>query len=106
MNSLLKTLAVIPCYNESSHIGKVVTKAKKYVDLVVVADAQSTDSTRRIARKCGADAVIVTGKPVGPGDTTWQGIKWAMRELRPDVIVLLDGDGQHDPAEIPVVLAP
>ena len=50
----MKTIAVIPCLNEEKFIGDIVSRAKKYVDTVIVVDDGSTDKTSQIAEAAGA----------------------------------------------------
>lgn len=100
----MKTCAVIPCFNEEKHIGDIVRKCLSYVDMVVVADDHSTDLTRSIAAMQGATVVMNPCKQ-GAGSNTAIGLSVAC-VLGADVIITLDGDGQHDPNEIPKLLAP
>ena len=99
-----KLAAVIPAYNEALVIGSVVLQAKKHVDRVIVVDDGSTDRTAEIARLAGAD-VISMPENGGKASALMAGFSRA-RALGYDVVVTLDGDGQHDPDEIPVVAAP
>lgn len=100
----LKTLAAIPCYNEEATIGSVVLKAQRHVDEVLVVDDGSVDDTVAVAQAAGATVIkheYNRGKAAG--------LKAAFRYAREtnfDVLVTLDGDGQHDPGEIPELLAP
>ena len=99
-----KVVAAIPCHNEERCIGSVVVKAKKFVDCVVVIDDGSTDATAEIASGAGA-AVCSHGENRGYGAA----IRSAMAEgtrLGADMLVILDGDGQHDPNEIPSLIRP
>jgi len=96
----MKTVAVIPCHNEAAHIAGVVTKAKKHVDHVLVVNDGSTDYTTRAASVAGA-YVRTLEENHGAGFAVSTGIKLAVDTLKPDIIVILDGDGQHDPEEIP-----
>ena len=96
--------AVIPTWNEAKYIGEIVRQCKLYVDMVVVADDHSLDRTRDIARKEGAYVILNPGKQ-GAGSNTAIGLAAACM-LGADVIVTLDGDGQHDPNEIPKLLKP
>ena len=94
--------AVIPCYNEEKTIGGIVLQCLKYVDEVIVADDQSVDRTVAVAMAAGAKAYQTTGKH-GPGKAIRLGIRHAISRGA-DIIVMLDGDGQHDPNEIPKLL--
>jgi len=97
-------VAVIPAYNEEKNIAKVILLAQKYADKVIVCDDGSTDMTTEIAEKLGAD-VVQHGKNIGYGAAIQSLFKRA-RELDADVMVTLDGDGQHDPSEIPAIIKP
>jgi glycosyltransferase involved in cell wall biosynthesis len=102
--SNMKVVAAIPCHNEERCVGSVVVKAKKFVDCVVVIDDGSTDATAEIASGAGA-AVHAHGENRGYGAA----IRSAMAEARrlgADILVVLDGDGQHDPNEIPSLIRP
>ena len=57
----MKTIAAIPCYNESLAIGSVVAKARRYVDEVLVIDDGSTDDTVEVAEATGATVVAHDG---------------------------------------------
>jgi glycosyltransferase involved in cell wall biosynthesis len=97
-------VAVIPAYNEERYIGSVVLKTRKQVDTVVVVDDGSTDLTAEIAKAAGAIVVRHESKQ-GKGKALNTGFR-RVRELDPAAIVMLDGDGQHMPQEVPQVLAP
>jgi glycosyltransferase involved in cell wall biosynthesis len=96
---LQKISAVIPAYNEARFIADVISRAKKHVDHVVVVDDGSTDETAEIAAKNGA-ILIVHERNMGKWIALRDGFKKAL-EISSDLIVQLDGDGQHDPDEIP-----
>ncbi len=97
-----KIIAAIPAYNEERFIGSVVLKTKKYVDEVIVIDDGSTDATAEIAKAAGA-TVIKHEHNGGKGVAISTAFDMA-RKLRIKALVLLDGDGQHNPAEIPAII--
>jgi glycosyltransferase involved in cell wall biosynthesis len=99
-----KILAVIPCLNEGQFISDIVTRALKYADRVIVVDDGSTDNTAEAAEKAGAK-VIKHGVRRGAGAATRSAFE-AAKEYEADILVTLDGDGQHNPDEITQVLAP
>lgn len=95
----MKSVVVIPAYNEENSIGKVVSESKKYVEEVIVVDDGSVDHTAENSKKAGAK-VIVHKTNIGYGAALQTGIKYALKN-NADVIITLDGDGQHDPNHIP-----
>lgn len=100
--SLKKLIVVIPAYNEEEHIAKVVKDTKKYVDKVIVIDDASTDKTGELAKKAGA-IVLRHEINLQKGAALRTGCKAAIM-LGADSIITLDGDGQHDPHEIPKLI--
>ena len=100
----MKTIAVIPAYNEERRVSQVVRDALKYVEGVIVVDDGSTDSTADIAAQSGAK-VIRHMENCGAGAATMTGIE-AARQMGSDVLVTLDADEQHNPEDIPALLAP
>ena len=100
----MKTIAAIPCYNESLAIGSVALKASRYVDEVLVVDDGSIDDTVEVAEAAGA-TVLAHEENKGKGRAVKNALRYAV-EHGFDALVLLDGDGQHDPNEIPQLLVP
>jgi len=95
-------IACIPAYNEESHIENLVKSAKCHVDSVVVCDDGSTDNTTNIAKKAGA--VVISHKiNKGYGAAVITLFNYA-RENNADTMITLDGDGQHDPDQIPLLV--
>ena len=95
---------VLPAYNEEVAIGSVILRARQYADKVVVIDDGSSDRTSEIAILAGAD-VIRHPKNMGKGRALKTGLEAAARNGT-RAIVTLDSDGQHDPTEIPKLVAP
>jgi len=92
-------VACIPAFNEERTIAGVVVQALKFVDRVVVCDDGSRDLTGEIAG--GLGAVVVRHEwTMGYGEALRSLFKEA-RRLGADVVVTLDGDGQHNPEQIP-----
>ncbi|HEY5891981.1 MAG TPA: glycosyltransferase family 2 protein [Chthoniobacterales bacterium] len=91
--------AVIPAYCEERYIAAVVAGVLKYLGEVIVIDDGSPDSTASKAREAGAE-VIRHVRNEGKGAALKTGLR--VLESRPaDYFLVLDGDGQHDPDDIP-----
>jgi len=96
---VVRTVAVIPAYNESSTIGPVVDDTAEYVDRVVVVDDGSSDGTAAIAREHGA-TVVEHVFNTGVGGAVRTGYQYAIKHGY-DWVLQIDADGQHDPSKIP-----
>lgn len=95
-------IACIPAYNEESKIENLVTLAKKYVDQVIVCNDGSQDNTAQLAKKSGA--IVISHKTnKGYGAAIISLFDYA-RENNASIMVTLDGDGQHNPEQIPLLL--
>lgn len=99
-----KIVVLIPAYNEDRSIGSVVLKARKFADVVLVIDDGSSDMTAEIARDAGAE-VVCHPENRGKGTALNTGFQ-EVRRFPADAIVLMDGDGQHLPEELPILAAP
>lgn len=100
----LRVVAVLPAYNLEKSIASIVERTKPFVDHVMVVADGSRDGTAAAARAAGAivpEAEAVRGK----GFAIIKGIQES-RKLSPEVVILMDSDGQHLPEEIPVMLKP
>ena len=94
--------ALLPAHNEEISIGSVVLRARQYVDRVIVIDDGSSDRTAEVAALAGAE-VLRHAKNLGKGAA----LKTGFESLNGDaVIVTIDTDGQHDPADIPNLVKP
>jgi len=94
-----KVIVAMPAYNEERFIGSMVLKSRKYADKIIVVDDGSNDSTAEISRMAGA-SVITHPENKGKGAAIQSIINEAKKDM-PDVLIVLDADGQHNPDEIP-----
>src|SRR5437773_2650967 len=92
-------LVAIPAFNEGPTIGSVVLKARQFASEVIVIDDGSVDDTAKTAALAGAH-VIKHARNLGKGLAIRSAWLYA-RECSPEAFVLLDGDHQHDPNDIP-----
>jgi glycosyltransferase involved in cell wall biosynthesis len=99
-----KLLILIPAYNEEGAVGGVVNEVRGVMPGVpiLVVDDCSTDATVHIARLAGA-RVLPLPHHLGLGGAVQAGYKLAF-ELDFDYVIRVDGDGQHDPRDIPTIL--
>jgi glycosyltransferase involved in cell wall biosynthesis len=94
----------IPAFNEERSIARVILRSQDYADKVVVCDDGSSDLTPMIAQRLGA-IVVRHERNQGYGSAV-QSLFACAKDLNADILVTLDGDGQHDPVEIPGVIKP
>ena len=99
--SRCKMSIVLPAKNESAVIERVVSQlTKQYPEAeIIVVDDGSNDDTAKLASQAGA-SVISHRYSMGNGAA----IKSGTRAATEDIIVFMDADGQHDPADIPKLL--
>jgi len=106
-----KACVVLPTYNEAENI-ESITKAVFHVQskipthelYVVVVDDNSPDGTQEIVKQLkgqNSNIQLITGNKVGLGDAYKRGIEFAMEYFKPDLLLQMDADGQHDPSLIP-----
>jgi glycosyltransferase involved in cell wall biosynthesis len=100
---------VVPAYNEALLIGSVVSTMPDYVDRIVVVNDCSTDKTASEVEKhaeVNNKVVLVNHtKNSGVGASIASGYCWA-RDNNMDITVVMAGDGQMDPADLPRLLEP
>src|SRR2546425_5657781 len=97
-------IVAIPAFNEGATIGSVVLKARRYGGEVVVVDDGSSDGTAETATLAGAH-VIRHARNLGNGMAIRSAWLYA-RERELEAFVLLDGDHQHNPKDIPRIVEP
>src|SRR5215469_5423449 len=92
-------LAIIPAYGEAKFIGDVVNRVLQHVGAVLVIDDGSPDDTASVSEAAGA-VVIRHSTNRGKGAAIKSGLGHATA-AGPPFFLFLDGDGQHDPDDIP-----
>lgn len=98
----MRTVALIPAYNEDATIAKVILGCKDFCGTVLVCDDGSTDFTAKIAEGLGC-TLIRHERNEGKGNALRDLFRRAA-EMRPESVVTIDADGQHDPRDIPKLL--
>jgi len=106
----MKLIVVIPAYNEEHSVGNVINQIPKNIpgvdqQEIVVIDDGSSDETTRAAKETGKATVITLPYNLGIGSAVQTGFIYAQRKNY-DIIVRVDGDGQHQPGDIPKLLGP
>lgn len=96
----MKTVILIPCYNEELSIQQVVQDCHRYVPdaCVYVYDNNSTDNTVQVAKEAGA--VVYSEKNQGKGSV----VRRMFADIEADVYVMIDGDATYDVASIPAMI--
>lgn len=104
-----KVAIVIPCYKEEKLMGKVVEGLPSYVDHIIIIDDMSPDNTYEVAQHYAKQderiIVIKHEQNQGVGGAISTGYKKAL-EMDSDVAVVMAGDAQMDPEELPAILDP
>lgn len=100
---MAKTIVLIPAYKEEQTIAKVIVGCERYCNSVIVCDDGSPDHTAKIARRIGAE-VISNNENQGKGAALKLLFKRAI-EMNADIVITIDADGQHNPDDIPKLLA-
>lgn len=91
---------VIPTLNEVETLPEIVAGVRAHTDDILVVDGRSPDGTADVARSLGARVVYDHGRGKG------EAIRTVIGHLDRDIVVFIDADGSHDPADIPALVAP
>ena len=102
MNSTAQYVLVIPAYNESATIRAVVLGALQHIATVIVVDDGSSDGTAEKLANLPVK-LLRHSQNMGKAASLWDGMQAAL-SLGAKGIVTMDGDGQHDPADLPALL--
>lgn len=102
----MKNLLIIgiPAYNEAKNIASIILKLKPIADKIIVCDDGSNDMTNEIAKNLGAEVITHT-KNLGYGASI-RSIFLKAKELKADILVTFDADGQHRDEDIKKVIQP
>jgi len=100
----LKITIGIPAYNEEKNIASIITKLKKITDSIIVCDDGSSDMTSEISKNLGV-VVISHKKNMGYGAAI-NSIFQKSKEMKSDLLVTFDADGQHRVEDIEKVVEP
>jgi glycosyltransferase involved in cell wall biosynthesis len=95
-----RVTVVIPTKDEEGLVGEIVDTVRPHADEVLVVDGHSRDRTRDIAAAHGAR--VIKDRGFGKGDA----LRLALQESSGEIVVFIDADGSHDPADIPKLVAP
>lgn len=99
-----KIVAILPAYNQERQIAQLIKEVGKYVSEIIIVSDGSTDRTAELSAKSGA----IVPEPIlerGKGNAVRRGLEIS-KALSPEVIVLMDADGQNNPKEIPQIVSP
>ena len=102
----MKTLLIIPAYNEEENILKTcrtIEKSKQNIDYIVINDG-STDNTEKILKENNINHIKLVNN-LGIGGAVQTGYKYAY-ENNYDIAIQFDGDGQHDVSYVPKICKP
>jgi glycosyltransferase involved in cell wall biosynthesis len=96
---------IIPAYNEEASIANVINDIPNCVDEIIVVNNNSTDDTEKNAKAAGA--TVLLEKQKGYGNACLNGLSYiSKQEIKPEIIVFLDGDYSDYPEELLKIIEP
>jgi len=95
-----RVTVVIPAKDEEGIVGSIVDACRPHADEILVVDGHSRDRTRDIAVEHGARVIVDNGR--GKGDA----LRMAIAATTTEIVVFIDADGSHEPADIPKLIEP
>lgn len=102
---MIKIKVIIPAFNEEKAIAYVINEIPKNVDEIIVVSNNSTDNTIEVASNAGATVLSESKK--GYGYACLKGLQYvANQEVKPDIVVFIDGDYSDFPEELEKLVQP
>lgn len=102
---MINIKVIIPAFNEEDAIAKVIAEIPSVVNEIIVISNNSTDKTEEVAKNAGATVLLETRK--GYGYACLKGMDYiSKQEVKPDILVFLDGDYSDYPAELTKLVEP
>jgi glycosyltransferase involved in cell wall biosynthesis len=99
----MKICVLIPAYNEAEHLDTLLAEVTPFVQDVIVVDDGSEDGSSQVASARGA-RVVRHEQNLGKGAALRTGFDYVLKGDW-DAVITMDGDGQHDPRDVPGFLA-
>jgi glycosyltransferase involved in cell wall biosynthesis len=91
---------VVPTRNEEANVGPVIEESKAFSNRIIVIDGHSSDQTREVAQRHGAEVFLQTSTGKGGAIVETTSL------VSEGIIVFIDADQSHDPTDIPAMVAP
>jgi len=96
---------IIPAFNEEASIGKVISEIPDLVSEIIVVNNNSSDQTETVAKMAGA--IVLREPQRGYGYACLKGLEYIeSQEIKPDIVVFLDGDYSDYPQDLHKIIAP
>lgn len=96
----MKISVIIPTLNEEHTLREIIEGCRPHADEMLVVDGHSTDGTRAVAEAAGIRVILDNRRGKGAA------LRHAVNFVTGDIIVFIDADGSHDPADIPRLIEP